>query len=184
MSELVEYLEIAKRINNSIRPEFSTVFEFPYTNDYVEWVNQKLQHSPKERKPKNFWNDVFGEIIERQVKHTGVIIPDEWYEKLISYKTMSVYLIGDDKEELLYIGKGEFPPIIGILNRMVPKEHNPNNNTPEIWDSILSKGKRVKCAYVYNLDGDPEILKSSLLNQYRDEYGRLPLYNKRSPAHV
>jgi hypothetical protein len=94
---------------------------------------------------------------------------------------MSVYLIGDLSEKLLYIGKCEYSPIIRILDRMIPKRLNQMNNVPQIWDNYISQGKKVKCTFVYDLDYDPEILESFLLSKFTAQYGTLPKYNKRGP---
>jgi hypothetical protein len=181
MSELIAFFELASRGDNSAKPKSSIVFEFPFTNDYCNWVELKSQKFPTGRKPRNFWTDFYREIIEREIKPVGVNIPDVWYDRLISYPTMSVYLIGDLYEKLLYIGKCEYSPIIRILDRMIPKRLNQMNNVPQIWDNYLSQGKKVKCTFVYDLDYDPEILESFLLNKYTAQYGSLPKYNKRGP---
>ena len=181
MSELIDYFEMAKS-NHSIKPKFSVVFEFPFNNDYIEWIYHKSQGFPSGRKHWKSWNDFYGHVIEHQIEPAGVEIPDEWYKRLISYPTKSVYLIGDYKEELLYIGKCEFPPIISLLSKMIPKKLEPLNNVPEIWDEIISKGNKVKCAYVFDLGDDPNTLKSSLLINYKEQHGTLPRCNKRGPT--
>ena len=183
MSDLIDFFELAKRGDNFTKPKSSIVFDFPFTNDYCKWINSKSERFQIEgRKPKCFWNGFYGEIIEREIIPAGVKIPNVWYDKLISYRTMSVYLIGDLNEKLLYIGKCEFSPIIRILDRMIPKSYNPReNNVPQIWDNYISQGKKVKCTFVYDLDHDPEILESFLLNKYTAQYGTLPKYNKRGP---
>jgi len=181
MSELTDFFELARRGDKSAIPKSSIVFEFPFTKDYCNWVELKSQKFPIGRKPKNFWTDFYREIIEKEIKPAGVNIPNVWYDRLISYPTMSVYLIGDLNEKLLYIGKCEYSPIIGILDRMIPKRLNQMNNVPQIWDNYLSQGKKVKCTFVYDLDYDPEILESFLLSKYTAQYGSLPKYNKRGP---
>jgi len=181
MSELTDFFELARIGDNSAKPKSSIVFEFPFTNDYCNWVELKSQKFPIGRKPRNFWTDFYREIIEREIKPAGVNIPNVWYNRLISYPTMSVYLIGDLSEKLLYIGKCEYSPIIRILDRMIPKRLNQMNNVPQIWDNYISQGKKVKCTFVYDLDYDPEILESFLLSKFTAQYGTLPKYNKREP---
>jgi hypothetical protein len=87
--------------------------------------------------------------MENQIIPAGVQIQVEWYKKIISYPTYSVYLIADNKEKLLYIGKCEYTPVIRLLDRMIPQSLNQMNNVPQIWDNFISKGQKVKCAYCY-----------------------------------
>ena len=163
MKELSDYFGIAKRAidienDNSTKPQFSIVFDFPFTDDYVKWINNKSKNFPKGRKPRGFWNKFYSEIIENQIKPAGVKIPIEWYNKLISYPTNCIYFMADDKERILYIGKCEYTPLIRLLDRLIPKRLNPSeNNVPEIWDDYLVHGKKIKCAYCYNLSFDPEL---------------------------
>jgi hypothetical protein len=181
MSDFIDFLELARKGDNSVKPKSSIVFEFPFTNDYFNWVDIKSQKFPIGRKPKNFWTDFYNEIIEREIKPAGVNIPNVWYTRLISYPTMSVYLIGDLNDKLLYIGKCEYSPIIRILDRMIPKRLNQMNNVPQIWDNYISQGKKVNCTFVYDLDYDPEILESLLLRKYIARYDTLPKFNKKGP---
>jgi hypothetical protein len=187
MSELKDFIEISKRViqlenDNTTKPKFSPVFEFPFNNDYYKWLNIKSEKFPFGRKPRKFWNEFYGEIIEQHIKPAGLTIPSEWESKLISYRTLSVYMIADLNETVLYIGKCEYTPIIRLLDRMIPKSLNQMNNVPEIWENYLSKAIKVKCVYTYDLGFDPEILESYLLNEYLIHYDTLPRYNKRMPT--
>ena len=189
MSELKDFIEIAKRVikienDNSTKPKFSSVFEFPFTDDYCKWINSKSEKfKRKGRKPKYFWNDFYGEIIERQIKPAGIKIPIEWETKIISYPTRSVYLIADINEKLYYVGKCLYTPIIRLFDRLIPKSYNPQeNNVPEIWNKYLSQGKKVKCVYFYDLSFDPEILEYYLLDEYKILNNSISnLYNKKMP---
>jgi hypothetical protein len=96
-------------------------------------------------------------------------------------------MIGNENENIVYIGKSEFPAIIILLNFMVPicSTKYPNgqkmNNIPQIWDNILSNYNFVKCFYCYDLSFDPEILKCFLLSEYNMRNSKLPIHNKRMP---
>ncbi len=192
MSELSDFIKIAKRVikienDNSTKPNYSQIFEFPFTDDYCKWINSKSKYfKRKGRKPNYFWNDFYVEIIERQFKPAGVKIPDEWYQKIITFVTRSVYLIADSSEKLLYIGKCNFPPVIRLLDRLIPKDFNPGmNNVPQIWEDYLSQGEKVKCVYFYDLSFDPEILEYYLLNEYKIQNNNISsLYNKRMPNKI
>lgn len=184
MSEIVNYSEMVKRVvkveqNDSEKPGFSSVFKFPHTDGYIGWMNNRLKTLP------TFgyrWKKFYNEIIENQIKPTGNIIPSNWN---IGYHTKCIYMIADEDEKVLYIGKSEFPAIVSLLDKMMPKfsEKYPNgqkmNNVPQIWDDILSKGQHIHCFYCYDLSFDPEILKYYLLYEYKDKYGNLPKYNKK-----
>ena len=187
MGELKDIFEIAKRViqienDNSTKPKFSPIFEFPFTDDYCKWINIISEKYPKKgRRQRNFWTELYSLIIENQIKPVGILIPNEWEMKLISYHTLGVYLIADLNEKLLYIGKCEYPPIIRLLDRMIPKSLNQLNNVPEIWDNFINQSKKVKCAYSYDLGFDPEILEYYLLYDYQIHKDTLPSLNKRMP---
>jgi hypothetical protein len=189
MSEIVSYSEIVRRVvkveqKGSKKPGFSTVFKFPHTDGYIDWMDNQLKTLPSSGRR---WIQFYKEIIENQIKPSGITIPLEWNNKLFHYPTNCIYIISDKNEEILYIGKAEFPAIGRLLDRLMPKcsEKYPNgqklNNVPQIWDDILSKGQHVNCFYCYDLDFDPEILEYYLLYEYKDKYGNLPKYNKSMP---
>ena len=186
MSEIEKFLELVKKVVNikhkdSYKSGFSTVFKFPQTNDYIDWVEDRLRTLPTygER-----WFDFYWDIIEQQIRPTGNIIPSLWN---ISYPTNCGYVIADENEKVLYVGKSEYAVIVRILDRMIPKysDKYPNgqklNNIPQIWDDILSKGHHVNCFYCYDLNFDPGLLEYFLLYEYRNKNDRLPMYNKRMP---
>ncbi len=188
MGELARYFKITKnavKIKNGIstKPKFSPIFEFPFTDDYCKWINNRSKTFPKGRKPNGFWNNFYGEIIDNQINPIGVKVPKEWYQKLTSYPTKCVYMIADDKEKLLYIGKCEYTPVIRLLDRLIPKKLNPQeNNVPRIWDEYISQGIKVKCAYCYNLSFDPGILEYLLLDVYKSKKGISGILNKKMPS--
>jgi len=189
MGEIHSFSDTVKRVvkveqKDTTTPGFSSVFKFPFTKDYREWMYTRLITLPAIGKR---WTRFYLEIIRSQIEPAGIIIPSDWKDKLISYKTNCIYIIADENEEILYIGKSEFPAIVSLLDKMVPmrSERYPNgqsmNNVPQIWNDILSKGKQVKCFYCYDLGYDPEILKYYLLDEYKVQHGRLPIYNKKMP---
>lgn len=188
MEDFTDYIKIAKRViqlenNDKTKPEFSGIFSFPFTADYITWIKLKSKAFPNGRKPRGFWNSFYNEIIDSQMIPAGVNIPHEWYQKLISFPTHCVYLIADENENLLYIGKCEYTPVIRLLDRLIPKRLNPSeNNVPQIWNNYISKGLKIKYAYFYNLSFDPELLEFLLMFEFRRQKGVLPQFNKKLPS--
>jgi hypothetical protein len=190
MGELTNYIDIAKRViqienDNSTNPEFSPIFTFPFTNDYKNWVNLHANEFQSTAKKK--WVRFYSEIIDNQIVPSGVKIPVEWHRNIVNnrinyrigYRTYGTYLIADINEKLLYIGKCEYPPIIRLLDRMIPRSFNQLNNVPQIWDNYISQGIKVKCAYCYNLSFDPEILESFLIHEYCIQEGTYQMFNRK-----
>jgi hypothetical protein len=55
MGELTHYFEVGKRFvkkndNNSSKPGFLPIFEFPFTEDYLNWVKNLGNRIPEEGK--------------------------------------------------------------------------------------------------------------------------------------
>lgn len=195
MRELKDYFEIAKRFieienDNSTSPGFSPIFEFPFTNNYTNWIN--LQAKQFSGTGKKQWVRFYSDIIDKEFIPSGVKIPLEWNRNItnnqnnyrIGYRTFGVYLISDINEKLLYIGKCEYPPVIRLLDRLIPKSFNQMNNVPQIWDNYLSKGRKVKCVYFYGLSFNPQKLEYHLLNEYHARMGVLPAFNKKMPNNI
>lgn len=52
------------------------------------------------------------------------------------------------------------------------------NNTPGIWNDIISLGDKVKCFWIYGFDFNPEFLELYLLYLSYESDCSLPKYNK------
>ena len=189
MGDLMGYVEMIKRVvdieqGNDNPVGYTQIFKFPYSDDYKRWMDKKLKTFPSSGRR---WDRLYTEIIKKEINPQSVTIPFEWYNKIISFPTNCVYMIGNENENIVYIGKSEFPAIIRVLDFMVPKcsSKYPNgqnmNNIPQIWDDILSNHHFVKCFYCYDLSFDPDILKYFLLSEYKMINYKLPIYNKIMP---
>jgi hypothetical protein len=189
MGQIQDFIEIAKEIIKKEQGDtktfgFSPIFEFPAKLDYTKWILEKLKTLPVSG---NRWPGLYRGIIENQIKPAGVEIPEGWEQKLISTKTNCVFIIADENDAIINIGKSEFPALVAILDKFIPRHSQrfpsgqKKNFTPQIWDQYISIGKKVKCFFCYDINFDPEILAYSILFEFKNRFGRLPVFNKKMP---
>ena len=65
---------------------------------------------------------------------------------------------------------------------MVPETLNQMNNASKIWYDYISKGKKVKCAFCYDLSFNSGILEYVLLEGYKTRNSKYPIFNKQPPG--
>ncbi len=107
-----------------------------------------------------------------------------------------VYIIADEKGELLYIGMREEKPsssnstvLVRLFDHLVPVKSDefPNgqpksiNNTPGIWDKYLRLNKKLKLMILMNMDyGLARKIEKDLLDACYMNFHELPKFNRRT----
>jgi hypothetical protein len=190
MKTIYEVLDVMKKVikiemKDGDKPSFCPVFKFPFSIDYADWIEQKMKIIPASG-PR--WVKFYNEIIEREIDPEGVIFPEEWRTKIFRQISNGVYIIADENDNVLYIGKTEHTAIGRLIDRFIPKKSEDRyprgqveNNVPLIWDDILSIGGHIKCCFSYDLSFSPELLEYYLLHEYMLKYGMRPIGNKMMP---
>ncbi|SHH87600.1 hypothetical protein SAMN02745135_02509 [Caloranaerobacter azorensis DSM 13643] len=156
----------------------SDIKEFKEIDDYANQVIEWLKNGSKKR-----WiGAIYKYIYEQQLD----FLDYKNYEELTNQDN-GVYVIADNKGDVLYIGKSDnkdFDLFSRLFDHLVPKrsEEYPNgqkkNNTPEIWNNDIKTGKNLKIFVCCNINFDPELLEIYLIARYKLKYGHTPKYNK------
>ncbi len=173
MPKIQEFVKIAVESAQSYQkkgqPKSSQIFNFPLTDDFVGWIENQILSVSYGSRPS--WKNWYLEMIRKQIRPQGIIIPKNWEDNLLFFQNDGFFVIADDKDNVIEIGRSRIPVIVRFFDLLVPPKSNkypagqPTNRAPYIWEEILKKGKIVKCFFCYDLDFLPTELVNDLRRQ-------------------